>query len=74
MQAAMDLAERIAGNGPLAVQGIIRCYRESRDLSWAEAFQKELDIGLPIFASLDAREGIMAQKEKRKPNFPGRYS
>ena len=74
MQAAMDLAERIAGNGPLAVQGIIRCYRESRDLSWAEAFQRELDIGLPIFASLDAREGIMAQKEKRKPNFPGRYS
>ena len=38
------------------------------------AFQKELEIGLPIFASADAREGIRAQKEKRKPNFPGTYT
>ena len=74
MKAAMEMAERIAGNGPLAVQGIIRCFRESQDMPYAEAFKKELEIGLPIFASLDAREGIMAQKEKRKPNFPGKYS
>jgi enoyl-CoA hydratase len=74
MKTTMEMAERIAGNGPLAVQGIIRCFRESQDLSWAEAFKKELEIGLPIFASLDAREGIRAQKEKRKPNFPGKYS
>lgn len=25
-------------------------------------------------ASPDAREGITARKEERKPNFPGRYS
>jgi enoyl-CoA hydratase len=74
MKTAMTMAERIAGNGPLAVQGIIRCFRESQDLSLAEAFKKELEIGLPIFASLDAREGIRAQKEKRKPEFPGKYS
>ncbi|MGV8080904.1 MAG: enoyl-CoA hydratase/isomerase family protein [Syntrophales bacterium] len=73
MKDAMELAERIAGNGPLAVQGIIRCWRESRDISWAEAFKKELDIGLPVFGSQDAREGILAQREKRKPNFPGKY-
>jgi len=74
MQAAMAMAERIAANGPLAVQGIIRCFRESQDLSTSEAFRKELEIGMPIFASLDAREGIRAQKEKRKPDFPGEYS
>ncbi len=74
MGAAMEMAERIAGNGPLAVQGIVRCFRESREMGYTEAFKKELEIGLPIFASADAREGIRAQKEKRKPNFPGTYT
>ncbi len=58
----------------LAVQGIIRCFRESREMGYTEAFNKELEIGLPIFASADAREGIRAQKEKRKPNFTGTYT
>jgi enoyl-CoA hydratase len=74
MDAAVEMAERIAGNGPLAVQGIIRCFRESREMGYTEAFRKELEIGLPIFASADAREGIRAQKEKRKPDFPGKYA
>jgi len=43
-------------------------------MGYSAAFQKELEIGLPIFASADAREGIRAQKEKRKPNFPGTYT
>jgi enoyl-CoA hydratase len=73
MKTALQMAERISGNGPLAVQGIIRCFREIQNLSWDEAFKKELEIGLPIFASQDAREGVRAQKEKRKPNFPGKY-
>jgi enoyl-CoA hydratase len=74
MPTAMEMAERIAGNGPLAIQGIIRCFRESREMGYTEAFQRELDIGLPVFGSADAREGIRAQKEKRKPNFPGTYN
>ncbi len=71
MNVALEMAERIAGNGPLAVQGIVRCFRESRELTYTEAFQKELEIGLPVFSSADAREGILAQRERRKPNFPG---
>jgi enoyl-CoA hydratase len=73
MKKAMELADKIAGNGPLAVQGIIKCFRETRDMSYADAFKREIEIGLPIFGSADAREGILAQKEKRKPNFPGKY-
>jgi len=73
MDTAMAMARRIAGNGPLAVQGIVRCFRESMDMTYADAFQKELEIGLPIFSSLDAREGIKAMKERRKPEFPGKY-
>jgi enoyl-CoA hydratase len=73
MDAALEMASRIAGNGPLAIQGIVRCFRETREMGYREAFQRELEIGLPIFASADAREGIRAQQEKRKPNFPGTY-
>jgi enoyl-CoA hydratase len=73
MQAALELAEKIAANGPLATQGIIRCSRETQDMNYPEAFARELEIGLPVFASKDAREGVLAQKEKRKPNFPGKY-
>lgn len=73
MEAAVEMAERIAGNGPLAIQGIIRCFRESREMGYVDAFRKEMEIGMPIFSSADAREGIRAQKEKRKPNFSGTY-
>ena len=74
MDASLKMAGRIAGNGPLAVQGIIQCYRETQNMTYAEAFKKEIDIGMPVFGSLDAREGILAQKEKRTPDFPGKYS
>jgi len=73
MEAAMEMAERIAGNGPLAIQGIVRCFRESREMGYTDAFRNEMEIGMPIFSSADAREGIRAQKEKRKPEFPGTY-
>ena len=74
MKTSMEMALRIADNGPLAVQGIIKCYRETMDMTYAEAFMRELEIGLPIFGSADAREGILAQREKRRPNFPGKYA
>jgi hypothetical protein len=44
------------------------------DMNFTDAFNKELEIGMPVFSSLDAREGIKAMKERRKPNFPGKYS
>jgi enoyl-CoA hydratase/carnithine racemase len=52
---------------------MFRCFRESQDMSYSDAFKRELEIGMPVFGSKDAREGILAQKEKRKPNFPGRF-
>jgi len=42
-------------------------------MGYTDAFRKEMEIGMPIFSSADAREGIRAQKEKRKPEFPGTY-
>ncbi|MGY8803082.1 MAG: crotonase/enoyl-CoA hydratase family protein, partial [bacterium] len=39
--------------------------------SEADALERELDIGQPVFATKDAREGPRAFAEKRKPVFTG---
>ena len=67
-----QIAEVIAENGPLAVKAILRSLRETEGLSEEEALARELEIGLPIFATEDAREGPKAFAQKRKPNFKGR--
>lgn len=71
MDEAMVMAQRICDNGPLPVQGILKCMRETAEMKVDPAMQKELEIGLPIFSSADAREGIAAFREKRKANFKG---
>ena len=69
---AMRIAEQIAANGPLAVQAVLRSLRETEGMPEVEALQRELQIGLPIFATEDAREGPRAFKEKRSAVFKGR--
>jgi enoyl-CoA hydratase len=69
---AREIAEQIAENGPVAVRAILRSLRESRDMTEPDGLANELEIGWPVFASEDAKEGPLAFKEKRKPNFVGR--
>ena len=64
---AKKVAERIADNGPLAVQAIKRSVLESEGLPEKEALAKELEIGWPILATEDAKEGPRAFAEKRPP-------
>ncbi len=72
LDTARDVARQVAANGPLAVQAILRALRETEGMAEAAALQRELEIGLPIFGTQDAREGARAFTEKRTPRFTGR--
>jgi enoyl-CoA hydratase len=72
LETAIGLGERIARNGPLAVQAVKRSVQETEGLPEAEALKIELEIGLPIFGTADAKEGTRAFKEKREPRYEGR--
>jgi enoyl-CoA hydratase len=69
---ALEIAEMIASNGPIAVQAILRSLRETECLPEDEAMRVEAKIGMQVFMSEDAKEGPRAFMEKRKPRFNGR--
>ena len=69
---ALEIAEMIANNGPIAVQAILRSLRETEGLPEDEAMRVEAKIGMQVFMSEDAKEGPRAFMEKRKPRFNGR--
>lgn len=72
LASALELAEGIAQNGPLAVQAIKRSVMENLDLSEVEGLANELRVGQPVFTTEDAREGPRAFAEKRPPQFRAR--
>lgn len=69
---ALEIAEMIAGNGPIAVRAILRTMRETEGMAENDAFAIEAKLGMAVFASEDAKEGPQAFAEKRKPNFGDR--
>ncbi|MGJ3508585.1 crotonase/enoyl-CoA hydratase family protein [Enemella sp. A6] len=69
---AMELAEMVCANSPIAVQAILKSMRDTEGLHELEAFEVETKIGVEVFRSDDSREGPRAFAEKRKPNFTGR--
>lgn len=69
---AVEIAETIAANGPVAVRAILRVIRETEGMAEADAFAVEARIGMAVFDSEDAREGPRAFAGKRKPEFRDR--
>ena len=71
LAAAKELALQVAENAPLALAATKKVIVESADWSSAEAWKKQQEIIMPVFASKDAQEGPAAFAEKRKPNWKG---
>jgi enoyl-CoA hydratase len=72
LDTALEIAGIIGQNGPLVVEAIKRSVRETEGMSEEDGLARELEIGWPIFATEDAKEGPKAFAEKRQPNFQRR--
>ncbi|RBY82885.1 enoyl-CoA hydratase [Geodermatophilus sp. TF02-6] len=72
LDGALELAARIAPNGPLALAATKAVARGSADWTFAEGWARQAEITAPVFASEDAREGAAAFAEKRAPVWRGR--
>lgn len=68
---ALEIAETISANGPVAVQAILETIRRSEGLHEVEAFRIDAELGAAVFKSADAKEGPRAFVEKRSPKFTG---
>ena len=69
---AKEIAAAICANGPLAVEAIKRSVQETEGMSEEDGLARELELGWPVFASEDAKEGPRAFAEKRPANFQRR--
>ncbi|MFC9357764.1 crotonase/enoyl-CoA hydratase family protein [Rhodococcus sp. NPDC057014] len=69
---ALELADLISANGPLAVQAILKTIRDTEGMHEEEAFRIDAALGTEVFTSADAKEGPRAFSEKRAPKFEGR--
>src|SRR5260370_14460517 len=72
LAAALELAETIAANGPLAVMATKQIAHRGGDWTAAERWDEAARLMRPVFTSQDAQEGAKAFAEKRAPVWQGK--
>ena len=72
MDKAMEIAGKIARNGPIAVKAIRKSARACLGLPEHEALKLENEISGPVFQTEDAIEGPKSFMEKREPVYHGK--
>jgi enoyl-CoA hydratase len=71
LEAALELAEKIAANGPLGVMATKEIAHRGGDWPAAQRWDEAARLMQPVFTSQDAREGARAFAEKRPPVWTG---
>jgi len=71
MREAMNLAQRIAKNAPLAVAAAKRAVNLGVELNLSEALRLEARLLGELFRSKDVKEGVAAFLERRPAKFQG---
>ena len=72
MQATLEIAGRIAGNGPIAVRQAKQAIQRGLQMSLADGLAFEIEAYNRLVPTEDRREGVLAFNERRKPNFRGK--
>lgn len=72
LEAAMQIAERIADNAPLSVRATRAAIREGTEMTLAQGLRLERTLFTVLRDSEDRAEGRNAFREKRRPDFKGR--
>jgi len=70
--AALGIAERIAGNGPIAVRRAKQSIHRGLQMSIWDGLAFEIEAYNRMVPTQDRHEGVLAFNEKRKPVFMGR--
>jgi enoyl-CoA hydratase len=68
---ALELADEVAANAPLALAASKQVLVESVDWPLSEKFDRQEEYVNPVRESADAKEGALAFVEKRKPEWTG---
>jgi enoyl-CoA hydratase len=72
VDAALDLADRIAAMPPIAVRAAKRSVLAAAELPLSAGLRAEREAFFDLFATDDQREGMRAFQEKRSPTWTGR--
>ena len=66
------LASKFAQKSPNSVKAVIELLNIAKTETYQNGMKKEAELFGGLFGSNDAKEGITAFIEKRKPNFTGK--
>jgi enoyl-CoA hydratase/carnithine racemase len=69
---ALEIAERIAERGPLAVRFAKEAVARGLDMTLEQALRYETDLTVILQTTEDRAEGVRAFLEKRTPEFKGK--
>jgi len=72
LEETLAMAERIAGNAPIAVRQAKQAIHRGLQMSLADGLAFEIEAYNRTVPTDDRREGVLAFNEKRKPDFKGR--
>jgi enoyl-CoA hydratase/carnithine racemase len=72
LKRAIELAEKIARQAPLAVQATMESARIALDAGWQAAHARTSATQQRLYNTEDAKEGVQSFIEKREARFQGR--
>jgi enoyl-CoA hydratase len=72
LETTLEIARRIAGNGPIAVRQAKQAIHRGMQMSLWDGLAFEIEAYNRLVPTEDRREGVLAFNERRKPVFRGR--